>query len=198
MVAAISSLADKISNRIRARGRGSVFTPGDFLDLGTRANVDQTLARLVARGVTRKLARGLYDYPVLNPHLGAISPSPDQIARALARGDAVQVPGPVAANQLGLTTQVAARAIYLTKGSGRTARVGVQTIVLKHSKRLPGAGKTAGSVYQALRWLGPSGTTPAMIDKLKRQLSDGDKREIAKIIIQSPAWMRATLGAIAS
>lgn len=194
----MSSLADKISNRIRARGRGCVFTPGDFLDLGTRANVDQTLARLVARGVMRKLARGLYDYPIINARLGPLSPSPDQVAKALANGDAIQVPGPVAANQLGLTTQVSAKPIYLTNGSARKAKIGRQTVVLKHSKRLPGAGKTAGSVYQALHWLGPDGVTPTVIAKLKRQLRDSDKRDVAKIVRQSPAWMRTSLSAVAA
>ena len=37
---------DKIKRRIIGKGRGAVFTPADFLDLGSRACVDQTLSRL--------------------------------------------------------------------------------------------------------------------------------------------------------
>ena len=40
------SMPDRISRRVRAWGRGVVFTPRDFLDLGGRTAVDQTLSRL--------------------------------------------------------------------------------------------------------------------------------------------------------
>nr|WP_290758957.1 hypothetical protein [Henriciella sp.] len=44
---------DKIKRRIIGKGRGAVFTPADFLDLGSRASVDQTLSRLTDQGVIR-------------------------------------------------------------------------------------------------------------------------------------------------
>lgn len=194
----MSSLADRILKRVRARGRGSVFTPSDFLDLGSRSNVDQTLSRLVARNHLRKLARGLYDYPRLSSRLGALSPTPDQIAKALASDASIQVPGSVAANQLGLTTQVTAKPIYLTDGPARKATVGRQTIVLKHVNRLPAAGKPAGSVYQALHWLGPNGATSDVVNKLRRQLAPATKRDLARIAAKVPAWMRPMLNDVAA
>ena len=195
----MNSLADKILKRVRARGRGSVFTPRDFVDLSTsRSNVDQTLSRLVDRGQLRKLAHGLYDFPRQSARLGPLAPSPDQVAKALAAGNPLQVPGPVAANRFGLTTQIAAKPTYLTNGPARSAKIGRQTIVLKHTKRLPAPGRAAGSVYQALHWLGPDGATPDVVAKLKRQLNDSDKRDVAKIAPQAPAWMRTTLQDVAA
>jgi len=48
--------------RLRAGGRGSVFTPGDFLDIAGRAAVDQALSRLAKNGTLRRLARGPFDF----------------------------------------------------------------------------------------------------------------------------------------
>jgi hypothetical protein len=194
----MSSLAAKILKRAQSQGRGSVFTPADFLDLGSRSNVDQTLARLVARDQLRKLAWGLYDYPRVSARLGVLSPAPDKVAKALAADASLQTPGPIAANQLGLTTQVAAKTVYLTDGPSRSAKIGQQTITLKHASRLPAAGKPAGDVYQALRWLGRGGVTSDVVRKLRSQLDDSTKRDLAKIVSQAPQWMRASLHDVAA
>jgi hypothetical protein len=42
----MTSITDKLINRIQRKKRGWVFTPKDFLDLGTRAAVDKVLSRL--------------------------------------------------------------------------------------------------------------------------------------------------------
>ena len=68
-------------------GRGSVFVPGDFLDLGSREAVDLALHRLARKGTIRRLARGVYDFPKQHPVLGLLSPSADAVARALAGRD---------------------------------------------------------------------------------------------------------------
>ncbi|WP_420892960.1 DUF6088 family protein [Roseomonas mucosa] len=69
--------------RVRASGRGSVFTPSDFLAVATRSAVDQALSRLVKGGQPRRLARGLYDFPKVHPKLGPLLPAPN--ARAHRR-----------------------------------------------------------------------------------------------------------------
>lgn len=194
----MSSLADKILKRAQSQGRGSVFTPADFLDLGSRSNVDQTLARLVARDQLRKLAWGLYDYPRVSARLGVLSPAPDKVAKALAADAALQTPGALAANQLGLTTQVAAKSVYLTDGPARTVKIGRQTVTLKHVRRLPAAGKPAGDVFQALRWLGRNGVTPDVVCKLKTRLPLSTKRSLTKIANQAPDWLRTKLHDVAA
>jgi len=53
---------------------------------------------------------------------------------------------------LGLTTQVPAKAVYLTDGPSRTKQIGAQTIIMRNAaKNLVGAGKPTGAVFQALR-----------------------------------------------
>ena len=94
-----ASVPDRVMRRVRASGRGSVFTPSDFLAVAARPSIDQALSRLVKSGQLRRLARGLYDFPKLHPKLGPLSPAPDDVARALARetGSQVQTAGARAA-----------------------------------------------------------------------------------------------------
>ena len=79
------SVTQQIVQRATAKGRGAVFTPSDFLDLGSRAAVDQALSRIARAGRLRRVARGLYDYPRIDPQLGPLTPSTDAVAQALAR-----------------------------------------------------------------------------------------------------------------
>ena len=45
--------------RIKARGDGWVFSPTDFLELGSRDAVDKALSRMAATGTIRRVVRGL-------------------------------------------------------------------------------------------------------------------------------------------
>jgi len=182
--------------RARAGGRGSVFTPSDFLDAAGRAAVDQALSRLVKSGKLRRLARGLYDYPKVHPKLGPLSPAPDDVARALARetGSRAQIAGADAANALGLSTQVPAKSLYLTDGPSRRIVLGRRVIDLRHAspKHLIAPGSPAGTVVQALRHVGPARAAD-VARVAARRLSTSDKRLLASNAVQAPTWMRPTL-----
>ncbi len=80
----MSTIQDDILDRIRGHDGGKVFTPKDFLDLGSRDAADQSLSRLARSGEIQRLGRGLYHYPRVNERLGIpIGPDPDEIAEAL-------------------------------------------------------------------------------------------------------------------
>ena len=52
-------IADRIMERVAARERGTwVWTPKDFLDVGSRAAVDQALSRLARAGRLRRAGHG--------------------------------------------------------------------------------------------------------------------------------------------
>lgn len=116
------TISDTILRRIRAKQRGWVFTPKDFLDVGSRAAVDQTLSRLAKSGVIRRLDRGLFDYPKKHPILGMLSPAADKVAQAITSktGDKAMPSGAMAANMLGLSTQVSAKPVFVTNGKSRS------------------------------------------------------------------------------
>jgi len=196
----MSSVLNQILRRARAHGRGSVFTPADFLDLGSRATVDQALSRLTKDDRLRRLIRGLYDYPKIHSELGPLAPAPDAVAKAFARetGSRLQVAGAQAANALGLSTQVPARSVYLTDGPSRRVVLGKRIIDMRHAspKHLVAAGSMAGTVVQALRHLGPDSVS-AVVNAAAQHLTASDQRALAKGANQAPAWMRPALNRIA-
>ena len=196
-----ASVPDRVMTRVRASGRGSVFTPSDFLSVATRSSVDQALSRLVKGGQLRRLARGLYDFPKLHPKLGPLSPAPDDVAHALARetGSQVQIAGARAANALGLSAQVPAQSTYLTDGPSRRVVLGKRVVDLRHAspKHLIAPGSPAGTVVQALRHVGPVRAAD-VAQVAARQLSANDKKTLASTALQAPAWMRPTLVSIAN
>jgi hypothetical protein len=197
----MESVTTKVLRAIKGKGRGHVFTPEEFLRLGSRAAVDQALSRLSRAGEIRRLGRGIYDYPKASPILGPLTPTPEVIAEALARREGVrlQTSGARAANALGLTTQVPGRLTFLTDGTPRSRRVGNQVIELKRAapKKLRGAGTMAGTVLQAIRYLGPERVGGETVEHLSRILSPEDKRELATIINAAPGWARSTIEQIA-
>lgn len=186
-------ITSKIKQRIIGKGRGAIFAPSDFLDIGSRASVDQALSRLADQGVIRRLTRGLYDYPKKSPRFGYLSPSAGDIAKAVARKDnQVLQPSPaMAANQLGLSTQVPSKPTYMTDGPTRTKTVGRQVIQFRNasSKTLVGAGQKTGAVFQALRYVGKDRVDDQVIGKLARLLDDKDRVLLSKQSTHVPAWM---------
>lgn len=186
-------IISNIKNRIIGKGRGAIFVPTDFLDIGSRASVDQALSRLSDQNVIRRLTRGLYDYPKKSSYFGFLLPSADDIAKAVARKDGqILQPSPsMAANKLGLSTQVPAKLTYMTNGPTRTKKVGQQTIQFRNasSKTLIGAGQKTGIIFQALRYVGKDQIDSQIIDKLARTLDDKDRRLLAKQSRHVPAWM---------
>ncbi|MHC4877799.1 MAG: DUF6088 family protein [Planctomycetota bacterium] len=187
------SIEDKILAAIRKRGRGAVFVPADFLEFGTREAIDTALHRLTRSGVIRRLARGLYDYPKEHAALGLLQPSPDTVAQALAGRDCtrLQPAGAYAANALGLTEQVPAKAVFLTDGPSRTVKIGEMTIQLRQTtaRNMATAGRLSGLLIQALRELGKDHITPERIAHLKRTLPADKRQELLKDIRLAPAWM---------
>jgi hypothetical protein len=169
-----------------ARGSRLVFTTKDFLDLGDRAAVDQALSRLARDGAIRRIRRGFYDIPRVNPILKRVAaPDVDAVVDAIARRDDITVVpnGMAAANRLGLTTGVSARNDYLTDGPSRTVRIGNRVVHLKHAgpKLMALKDRPAGDVVRALHWLGRDvADDDGVVDTLRRRLPPPVKRDLAK------------------
>jgi len=197
----MQSIEDKVFRRIRAGGRGSVFSARRFLDLGNEESIRKSLQTLTDRGIIRRLATGVYDYPKQHPLLGALIPAPETIAKAIAGRDnaRLQPSGAYAANMLGLSLQVPAQIEFLTDGTGRKVRVGKQTIVLRRTTphTMATAGRITGLVIQALRYLGRAHVDDALIDSLDNRLSDNDRRILLEDIRLAPAWIQKIIRTLA-
>lgn len=197
-----TSVDSQVLARIRRQGPGTVFTPADFVDLGPRNAVDLALSRNARAGIIRKLARGVYDLPRSDKHLGDLSPSPDDLASALAGRDGarLQASGAHAANLLGLSDQVPVRLTFLTDGRSRRVQLGRQQIILKHTtpRQMATAGRLSGTVIQALRWLGQGHVDDRVVTTLRRRLSDADKRQLLQDLRYAPTWVADVMRRIAA
>ncbi len=192
----MGSMADKVMKRVAAHHRGRwVCSPKDFLDLGSREAVDQTLLRLVKAGRLRRVGRGLYDMPRFSKVLKRAAPVDLEAAiAALARRDGIRImpDGLVAANQLGLTNAVPAKVSFVTDGHSRTLKIGGRTVRFRHAgpSVMQWAGKPAAPVVQALRWLGPDAATDArVVSTLSRQLPEHVKRDLVQNERNLPGWV---------
>lgn len=189
----MSAMADRIMKRVRGKGRGWVFTPKHFIDLGTRGSVDMALSRLAQAGSIRRIGRGLYDYPRLHPKLGTLSPDANRIADALSiqTGDKLAPSGAAATNYLGLSTQVPAKASYATSGRTRTRKAAGRSVTLRHSRApvLDQASDTGNSVLQALAHLGKQNIDDDIIRSFARRIDDRDMKVLAQGRPLMSGWM---------
>jgi hypothetical protein len=196
-----ASQAGRILRRIASKGPGGAFTPHDFADIGDPRSVGMALTRLVRDGKIRRIARGLYAKPHAHPVLGRAGAGAGAVVDAIARKKNLRVlpSSAVAANQLGLTTQVPARMIYHTDGAPCEIQLGKLRIVFRRNtgRMLGLAGRPGGLVAQALREFGKDGVKSGHIRAIRARLSDSQKRQLIADIARVPAWMRPHFRAIA-
>ena len=201
----MTGIADKIMQRVSVHDSGRwVCTPKDFLDLGSREAVDQALSRLVKAGRLRRVGHGLYDRPRISNVLNRPVPVDlDAAITALARRDGVRImpDGLVAANQLGLTNAVPAKASYVTDGYSRTLKIGGRTVRFRHAgpSVMRWAGRPAAPVVQALRWLGPRVAADGeIVSALSCHLPDDVKLDLLHNSRDLPGWALPLARSIAS
>lgn len=189
----MKSVANSILKRIRAKQRGWVFTPKDFIDIASKNAIGVCLHRLVSKGIIRKISHGIYDFPAHHPKLGTLSPSPDAIASAIAKrsGDIIQPGGAQLVNQLGLDTQVPAKPAYLTSGSTTKKKIATYPFIFNHSKFLNKNPWNINSakVINALQYVGKNHITDDTIKKCRKILTQKDKSQLKNNLKQLPYWM---------
>ena len=118
-------LKEAVLHHARNQPEGVPLTAKGLLHLGSRAAVDQTLSRLARRGDLLRAGRGLYVLPI-EGRFGNRAPALEKTAEALATqlGERIVNSGAMAANVLGLTTQVPVTPVFLTSGPSRTLQLG--------------------------------------------------------------------------
>lgn len=189
------SIESTIFSRIKRWGRGTVVLPTHFLDLGSREAVGISLHRLANSGDIRRIARGVYDYPIIDALLGELTPTIEAITKALTHRDKIrlQPSGAYALNLLGLSDQVPAKLVFLTEGESRKLKIGPMEIELRRTtpKNMASAGRLSGLVIQAFRALGKEHVTPKRIEQLKANIPLKERKNLLKDIALAPAWMHS-------
>ncbi len=190
-----AKIAQRILAQAAALPEGVPVTAKGFLELGTRAAIDQALSRLTRAGKLLRAGRGLYVLPV-ESRFGTRAPAPEKVLAESARlrGETIAPQGAAAANRLGLTTQVPMRTAYLTSGPSRRMKLGAQNIELKHvpSWQLLNANRESGEVLRALAWSGRPHAREALA-RLKPKLTSQIREELLASRASLPVWLAETI-----
>jgi hypothetical protein len=199
---AAQTAKQQILTRIARFAPGKTFTAKDFLDIASRGLVDVTLSGIARRGKIRRIRRGLYDIPKRNEALGgALSPDIDEAARTLARRYRWKIvpEGAWAANLLGISTQVPARIVYLSDGPSAKIQIGRRILHFKHARpqALVGSAGAPSLVVQALRYLGKDAVNRRLILRLRRILSETERRRLVRATRFGADWIYETARKIA-
>jgi hypothetical protein len=187
----MSQLAQSILSQAQSLPEGGLLSPKEFLHLGSREAIDQTLSRLAREGKLLRVGRGAYSLPV-HGRFGVRPPSTESVLESIesASGETVVASGAAEANALGLTTQVPTREVYLTSGPSRRLKFGNREVELKHGNRwqmLLGK-RPAGQAIRALIWLGPE-RAHLVLEELRSKLPSQEWEAMQGARAGLPSWM---------
>ncbi len=173
------TLCKRITEHTGSLPEGTPISAKELLHLGNRGAVDKALSRLATRGELLRICSGEYVRPV-KTRFGTRAPSVSRIVAALAhmRGETIVCHGSAAANDLGLTTQVPVRSVYLTSGQPGELRVGSEVVELMHVRnwQLAAPGERAGEAIRAMAYLGP-----ASVHRVMERLSPSEAQKVISL-----------------
>jgi len=195
----MSPLAESILSQAQSLPEGGLLSPKEFLHLGSRAAIDQTLSRLAREGKLLRVGRGTYSLQVQG-RFGVRPPSTEAVIEAIesSSGETVVPSGAAEANALGLITQVPTREVFLTSGSSRRLKLGNRNVELKHGNRwqmLLGK-RPAGKAIRALIWLGPE-QAPMVLEVLRSKLPRQEWEAMRQARAGLPSWMAKAISEVA-
>ena len=190
-------LTTAILETTRALPESTAISAKELRHLGNRAAVDQALSRLAKRGELLRVSRGVYVLPV-EGRFGTRPPSAESVVAGFARltGQSIGTTGAAAANELGLTTQVPVRMVYVTSGPSRRLTLGGSEIELNHVPEWQVAltDRPAGDAIRALAWAGRRGARKALAE-VRRNASE-ELEALPKQRSRLPTWLAQEVSAL--
>ncbi|MDI9606211.1 MAG: DUF6088 family protein [Bacteroidota bacterium] len=173
----------------------TVFFLGDFAEYGSIETVRKIFLQARGQGLLVHLSHGIYIKPMFS-RFGKVPPPLETIAKAIAERDHVEImpAGSMAANILGLSTQVPMVASYLTTGSSRTINIGKRAIKFKHAapRNFAYKGQTIPLIVQALKEIGEDNINENTLSDLSKYLlKTEDKDTLNEDILLAPGWIQA-------
>lgn len=178
----MESLNSYIKDSLSARNGGDILFISDFKGKGTEAAIRKSLSRLTKAGKLRRLAHGIYFVPKIDPELGELRPSAEQVAQKIAEKEKVHIypTGVYALNRLGLSTQVPTKLVYLTDGVPRLLTFGKMTVRFKATtaKKLALKGPISRLVILALDELDTSNMLPEHEKRIRELLLQEDPEKL--------------------
>ena len=113
------TIARSVADKVKETKPGTVFFPADLLEFGAPDAIHQTFSQLAKNKTLLRLAKGIYVKPTMDPELGVLRPSLENVARQVAERDKVVIRpiGAAALNKLGLSDTTFAAKVMIRKKS---------------------------------------------------------------------------------
>ena len=190
----MSSYTEKISDKINDFDSHKVFFANDFLDIASNATVRQILKRLADEDKIERVIDGFYYNPRYSELIGEYEEvSIHELALAIARKYNWNIApyNSTALNLLGLSTQVPTHYKYISSGRYKKYKIG--DTILEFKKVNPGeianmSLKTA-TVIQAIKSLGKENITNEVIQKIRKNLSEKERKDLMNESKSVPSWI---------
>lgn len=190
----MQSIEKQIEKSIKSKPKGTLVLLDDYVSYGASKAIQKSLERLADKQVIVRVAQGIYVRPKISKLIGALVPSAEDVAEAIAKRDRIRtVPtGSYALNALGLSTQVPMNIVLLTDGSPREIRVGNRKIKFKKTtpKNLLAKGKISRLVIQALKEIGNGKVTAQEENKIIELLKKEEVKDLKHDIALAPVWVQ--------
>ena len=185
---------NQIRNIITKSENGSVFVSTDFTDITDKKTVNMALLRLADEGLVKKILFGVYYKPEYNELLGeTVAPSPNKVAHALARnfGWTIVPCGDTALNLLGLSTQVPSQWVYVSDGAYKEYSFDNTVIKFKRTtnKEISKLSYKTALTIQALKALGKNNVSEQIICRLKKALSEEERKKMLTEAKSATSWV---------
>lgn len=191
------SIEKQVEKSIKSKPKGTLVMADDYLNYGSADAIRQALGRLENKQVIVRVAQGIYVRPKISKLLGALVPSAEEVAEAIAKRDRIRTlpTGSYALNALGLSTQVPMNIVLLTDGSPREIKVGRRTIKFKKTtpKNLLSKGNISRLVIQALKEIGNGKVTIEEENKIILLLKKEEVKALKHDIQLAPIWIQKTM-----
>lgn len=144
------------------------------------------LERLVEKKEISCVARGIYAQLKIDPILGTIVPSTEEVAEAIRRRDKARI------IPTGVLALIPMNLIYLTDSAARTIALGKREIVFRKTvpRNLITIGEISSLVIQALREIGKEKVTQTEIDIILQKLAEEQTKRLQHDIRLAPEWIR--------
>ena len=190
----MNSYLDQIKNRINDFDSRKVFINNDFLDIAGNETVRRTLNQLVSENKIKRVINGFYYNPRYSELIGEYEAvSIHELALAIARKYNWNIApySSTALNLLGLSTQVPTHYKYISSGRYKEYKIG--DTILEFKKINPGeianmSLKTA-TVIQAIKSLGKENITNEVIQKIRENLTEKERKGLMNESKSVPSWI---------
>ena len=191
----MKTVKEKILAKIKRAPKGTLFTLGDFHDLGSYEAIKKTIKDLKKENMLISVYSGIYQKPNYSEFIKTnVSASPIEVAEKYAKKHQWEIApaGAMALNLLGLDTQVPSTYNYISDGPSKE-------IILQNGKKIRfrhvqekdvKMNQVSSLVIEALKQIGKDNITEVDLIKIKSKLDDKQMKQLTVDSAITRVWIR--------